>query len=67
MENEDWYFSFGVGHYPHEKSYVKIRGTCDSSREEMIKRFGKRWCFQYKTSEDCGVERHGLTELNVEA
>ena len=44
---EGWYiFTFGAGQL-HEGHYVKIYGTYESAREEMIARYGKKWCMQY--------------------
>ena len=41
-----WIFTFGV-EQKHGGHYVRIFGTRDSAREEMIKRYGTEWCWQY--------------------
>jgi hypothetical protein len=41
-----WYFTFGCGQ-PHEGHFVKIFGTFDEARAEMISRYGLAWAFQY--------------------
>ena len=58
-----WYFTFGVGHYPNQKKYVKIFGTINETRKRMFDRFGGRWCMQYKNRYDFNPEKWGLTEL----
>ena len=64
-EEQNWYFSFGINHHPYEKNYVKIFGTCDSSREKMVSLFGARWAFQYESLEKLNPEKWGLTELEI--
>lgn len=43
---EHWYFTFGLGSQ-RPYNYVKIYGTYDDARDEMFKRYGKDWAFQY--------------------
>ena len=46
-EKPQWFmFTFGVGQ-KHGGHYVRIFGTWESSREEMIRRYGTEWCWQY--------------------
>ena len=62
MQEQHWYFTWGFGQqYPN--CYTKIYGTYNSARDEMIRRFGERWAFQYDSPEDAGVERWDLTEI----
>lgn len=44
--SQDWFFSFGSSH-AHPHGYVKIYGTHSSAREEMVRRYGNQWAFQY--------------------
>lgn len=47
MDKEKWYyFTFGSGQ-KYEGHYVKIYGTYLSARDEMIRRYGYKWGFQY--------------------
>lgn len=46
MDSQYWIFTFGCGQ-PHAGKYVKIKGSFDEARAEMIKRYGKEWAFQY--------------------
>ena len=41
-----WYFTFGWDQ-PRQGHYVKIYGTYETAREEMLKRYGRVWAFQY--------------------
>ncbi len=45
-----WIFTFGCGQ-KHAGHYVKIFGTFNSARNEMIRRYGTDWCFQYTEEE----------------
>lgn len=47
---QDWIFTFGVGH-EHAGHYVKIHGTYRSARDEMVRRHGRKWAFQYTEHE----------------
>ena len=51
MEKQyNWFFTFGCGQkYPN--GYVKIFGTSSGAREEMFKRYGPHWSFQYGEEE----------------
>lgn len=46
----NWYFTLGHGH-EHFPGYVKIYGTFESARDEMIRRHGQKWCWQYSESQ----------------
>jgi hypothetical protein len=60
---KNWYFTFGVGQENVGK-YVKIFGTCDEARAEMMRRHGRAWAFQYKTAEEAGVYKWKLQRLS---
>lgn len=64
-ECREWIFTFGYSHlYPNR--YVKIRGTCGETREQMFSMFGPRWCFQYPISWLEKLKMHGITQLTWE-
>ena len=60
---QDWYFTFGFGH-AHPNGYSVIHGTFDAAREEMMRRWGRKWAMQYSSADDAGVERFGLHEVD---
>ena len=63
MEEElDYVFTFGYGQ-AHPNCYVVIRGTMDSSRKEMFKRYGAAWSMQYKSKEAANVEKWNMKEI----
>lgn len=47
---ETWIFTFGQGQ-EHAGHYVRIRGSYGSAREEMFRRYGDKWAFQYSEQE----------------
>lgn len=55
---QDWYFTL-VG--DRIGQYVVIHGTMTSAREEMFKRFGRQWGFQYPDAEAAGVDKYNLS------
>lgn len=60
---QDWYFTFGFLH-PYSKHFVRFHGTFESAREQMIKKFGTQWAFQYSESElDSCILKYGCTEV----
>lgn len=61
-EVRDWIFTFGVND-PAGHHFVRIHGTFHSAREEMVRRYERKWAFQYESEEAAGVDRFGLTEL----
>ena len=61
---QDWFFSFGYGHaYPQK--YVRIHGTHNAAREEMFRRYGAKWSFQYSGTpeQEQELKRNFMTEL----
>ncbi len=52
----------GVG-VPLSRRYVRMPGTREEARGEMMRLFGLHWACQYPDEESAGVTRHGLTEL----
>jgi hypothetical protein len=68
----EWIFTFGFGHvHPVSgeslaRRYVRITARdAEAAREEMHRRWGNRWAFQYATEEAAGVARWGLRELET--
>lgn len=60
---QDWYFTFGSGH-EHPRGYAKIHGTFASAREEMNRRYNRRWAFQYSPEQFEGqAEKFNLYEV----
>ena len=41
-----WVFTFGCGHL-NGGHYVRIFGTLEGTRAEMMRRYGTEWAFQY--------------------
>lgn len=68
-EPRDWFFTFGADHtHPDTgqrlgRAYVRIHGTCDSTRDAMFAAFSNRWAHQYHSAERAGVDKYGLTEV----
>lgn len=54
-----WYFTFAVGH-AYNGSYVRIYGTRDEARKEMMQAFPEAGGFQYADWEKV----RGLNEIN---
>lgn len=48
-----WYFTFGCGiDDPHRNCYTVIEAeSYESARDEMVRRFGVKWAFQYSEEE----------------
>lgn len=69
--SNNWIFTFGFGHtHPVtgeslSKRYVVIEGDVNQSRETMQQHFGLKWAQQYPTKEAAGVEKYGLTEVQI--
>lgn len=60
---EDWYFTFGIGH-PLTGRYVRFRGTVEGAREQMTAIFGLNWSRQYSQHEALPIiENRDLREL----
>lgn len=53
--SEAWLFSWGYGQ-EHPNRYVRIEGTYFEARAEMIRRYGRRWAFQYPESEELQLQ-----------
>lgn len=64
-EAQDWIFTFGSAH-AHPNGFVRIFGTWSSAREEIVRRQGLAWSFQYKNEEEAGVTKYGLQEVHAE-
>jgi len=62
-EVRDWYFTFRFTQDGHGNDYVVLRGTWQGARDAMVAQFGRRWSRQWRTAEDAGVYRFGLTKL----
>lgn len=60
--HRDWFFTFGGGH-AHQGGYVRIHGTHSAARDEMVRRFGRKWSNQYPTPEEAGIAEFGLHEV----
>ena len=65
----EWIFTFGFGHEdaelgPLRSCFVRIRGTFNEAREQMVQRFGRNWSMQYKSEEAAGVQKYGLREID---
>jgi hypothetical protein len=61
---KDWFFTFGMGH-ANAGCYIVFHGTYSSARDMMVEHFGLKWCMQYSSAEDAGVERWNLRRLEV--
>lgn len=63
-ENEQkWYFTFCCDD-KKSNNFVSFFGTYSEAREEMIRRFGMHWAFQYSEKDFEGQkEEYGLEEL----
>jgi len=73
---QDWIFTFGYDHVNPItgetlfKRFVKLRGTYVGARMEMVRRFGRRFAFQYPLDEagrSTGIiMKFKLTELELQ-
>ena len=67
-----YFFTFGCGHLDRYnnslgQSFCVIYGATPSeARETMQSVRGDKYCTNYLTAEDAGVERFGLTEVYLE-
>ena len=66
----EWIFTFGFGHvHPSTgerlaNKFMRIRADdWQSARDEMLRRFGRKWAFQYPSEDDAGVAKYNLTEV----
>lgn len=63
MENKhNWYFTFGHGQ-KYQNCYCVIHGTYESAKNEMIRKFGYKWCGQYASAQEAGIEKYGLVKV----
>ncbi len=60
----DWIFTFGMGQ-PHAGHFVRIFGTMDTAREEMVRRFSTKWSMMYGSEDAAGVSKYNLKELKL--
>ena len=58
----EWIFTFGCGQ-PNAGCFVRITGTYVSAREEMFRRYERRWSMQYASEQEAGVQEFNLREL----
>ena len=56
-------FTFGFGQLNVGKYYVIWGKDEDDCRSQMFEIFGDKWSMMYRTEEDAGVKKYGLTEL----
>jgi hypothetical protein len=66
-KQHDWIFTFGFGHVAPDGTslrnrFIRIPGGFAEAREEMVRRFGLQWAFQYENEEEAGVAKYNLTE-----
>jgi hypothetical protein len=61
-EQEEWLFSFGYGQ-AHPNKYVRIKGSWSEARDEMVRRHGIKWAFQYHPDKEQELNRNFMTEL----
>src|ERR1041384_6633004 len=68
---ERYIFTFGANHtHPITgerlgNCYVVIEGDKSESCVIMEQHFGQKWAFQYPSEEAAGVERYGLTRIDL--
>jgi len=59
---QNWLFTFGYGQ-AHPNKFVRIWGTFSSAREEMVRRYGSKWSFQYPEDKEQELKRFFILEL----
>jgi hypothetical protein len=65
----NWIFTFGFGHHHPQTGvslsgcFIRIRGTREEARAEMLRRFGTAWAYQYADEAEAGVEKWKLREI----
>ena len=58
-----WIFTWGYGH-KHPNRYIKIEAaTAGEAREEMFRRHGKAWAFQYDEDMEAELISHNVLPL----
>jgi len=50
-----YYFTFGHGHVGFPGYHKVVAEDAGEAREEMFRRFGKKWAFQYDKLEDIHI------------
>lgn len=64
MKSETYYFTFMQRQEGLKDKYVKIQGTRTETRQEMFRRYGEEWAFQYDEDDFLShIELYNLTEL----
>lgn len=59
-------FTFGEGQH-HAGCFVEIEGEDRADcRVKMLRAFGPKFAFQYESRKAAGVDRWGLTEIDIE-
>lgn len=58
---EQWLFTFGYGHSLPGK-YIRLDGTFDTARSQMVRMFGSKWAFQYPADKEHELIAQGNTE-----
>ena len=61
-KEQDWYFTWGFNQ-GHDNCYTIIHSTHESARDEMFRRHGKKWGFQYGSAEMADVDEFNLKEV----
>lgn len=58
-----YYFTFGFGQ-PNQNGYHVIKAQSSQiARDEMFRRFGQKWSFQYNSPDAAGVDEFHLHEV----
>jgi len=64
-KKESWLFSWGYGHeFPNR--FIEIEGSYHEAREEMIRRFGLKWAFQYASDRKINLAAANMHEITME-
>jgi len=60
---DEYIFTFGFGQ-PNQGCFTVIEAsTQHEAREEMHRRYGRKWSMMYDSREEAGVEKWGLREI----
>jgi len=69
---KEWIFTFGFDHVNPLTGKSLANHFCriyadsaTAAREEMVRRWGRKWAFQYNSEEEAGVERWNLREVRA--
>lgn len=70
---QDWFFTFGYDHFHPvtgeslDKRYVRVHGTCDSTRLDVLAVFGRAWSSQYTSEQKPRrIDKYNLTEITID-